>query len=617
MTRTGSAAGALALGLLFGSAAVAAELEFYQTVAHAEVGVEDTFEFSVVAINAPEDAVLRLPKLDGFEVLSNTPVKQTSIQVTGAGTQVQRINKRVLVLRPTRTGALTIPPSQLEADGEVHRSSPIEVVVKPGRLLDRRADRRRGSDPFRNFPFGGLPGFDEPTELPGTRIPRSDSDLFVRTIVDRKQVYIGEQVTMSVYVFSRVDLSSVDTVTLPKLDGFWSEDTDSPTQLMPEQRTVEGVPYRAYLLKRKALFPTRAGTLDISPAEADITTGYLFAGHRVHRVGNAVEIEVKPLPAGAPTGFSATNVGRWQLTVEASADQVRLGEPVTLRLAVEGRGNIKNLELPKVSVPSGLRLYEPTTTDRVSANRGQLGGRRLLEYLLMPSQTGSFTLPGLALSFFDPETGRYEATRTEPITFTVLPGGPGPDAVAAGPTAGSLSAEEPKNVLAAGGLRPLRHQADFGRPGRPAWESPWFAPALAAPLAAWLALGLLGLVRQRLTKDPEGRRRRQQARAARERLKGAQRLAGAGETAEFYGEVERAVHQFIGSRFEVNPTGLTQRQLDERLAAAGIPDARRAQLGSLLERCEMGRYGGMGADARERRRALEDAAALMETLDRP
>ena len=145
-------------------------------------------------------------------------------------------------------------------------------------------------------------------------IPRGDSDLFLRASLDKDEVYVGEQATLSLYIYSRVDLSSVDAVTMPKLEGFWSEDVESPTQLSGEQKIVNGIPYRAYLLRRRALFPVKPGTLTITPAEADITTGFLFAGHRVHRVANALKVKVKPLPPGAPAGMANANVGSWQLS---------------------------------------------------------------------------------------------------------------------------------------------------------------------------------------------------------------------------------------------------------------------------------------------------------------
>ncbi len=609
MRRTGSASAMAVLLVLASSASFGAEgFEFFQTADRTEVGTEDTFRLEVVMKNAPADAELRLPPLDDFEVLSKSPMSETSVQITNGRTQVQRSTRYVLVLRAKRTGRFRIAPARLVTEEKTHRTEGLQITVRQGSVgpaPDAQAqNRRRRPDPFRDFGlFGGSP--DE-------QIPTTDSDLFLRTHVDDRSVYVGEQVTMSVFVFSRVDLSSVDTVNLPRLEGFWSEDIDSPSQLSGEQRVINGIPYRAYLLKRKALFPTRAGTLKIEPVEADITTGYLFAGHRVHRKGNPVEIEVKPLPPGAPANFSSTNVGRWRISAEAVPTRVRLGEPITLRVAVEGQGNLKNLTVPSLGAPASFRVYDPTTTDKVTHRNDALGGKRVQEYLVMPSQTGTFTLPPLSLPFFNPDTGSYEVVQTEALTIQVEPGTAGNAPVAQGsapvPTA---TPEGPRNVLAANGLRPLRHEARFEAATTVLWERPWFLPAVLSPFAAWAALGLVGLLRSRFGREDRSALERKQARAARKRLHAAESLKTGGSTEAFYGEVEKALVSFLEAKLRISIVGLTRDALAERMAEAGIATELRQRIAAVLELCEMGRYAPGLGDASARERILDDAEAAM------
>src|SRR5262249_24593631 len=152
---------------------------------------------------------------------------------------------------------------------------------------------------------------------------------------------------------------SVDAVTMPKLDGFWSEDLDSPSQLAAEHRVIGGVPYISYLLRRRALFAVKPGTIEIGPAETDVITGMLFQGRRLHRKGNTLTLKVKPLPKGAEN----LNVGRWRLSREVSQTNVTVGTPVTVTVALEGKGNLKSASMPKLLGPPGLRFYDPSTTD--------------------------------------------------------------------------------------------------------------------------------------------------------------------------------------------------------------------------------------------------------------
>jgi TPR repeat protein len=261
-----------------------------------------------------------------------------------------------------------------------------------------------------------------------------DSDLFLRASLDRDEVLVGEQTTLSLYLYSRVELSSVDDITLPKLEDFWSEEVERPTVLSGEQRTVNGISYRAYLLRRQALFPAKAGTLTITSVEADITTGFLFNGHQVHRVSNELEVKVKPLPPGAPPGFASANVGSWKLSMEVSPASMELGQPFTVRVILDGLGNVTNVTPPKLTAPEGFKVFEPITRNELPPVQKQgLLGRRMQEYMVVPLRAGTFTLPAMEFPSFDLHRRMYDVARTEPVTVTVKGGAGGVAALSSTP----------------------------------------------------------------------------------------------------------------------------------------------------------------------------------------
>lgn len=620
MRRTGSRGplGAVLVGLalLASAPAWAAGLEFYQTVNSEEVGTEDTFVLTVVTVDAPSDAKVKLPRSDDFEVLNSSRSSQRSVSWSSGGpANIQDVTKYVLTMRANRAGNLTIPPAEMTVEGKTHRTESVQISVKPGRLgSSSRAQGgtppSRARDPFANLP-SSLPDPFADEEEDSPSIPRGDSDLFLRSSLDRDEVFVGEQVTLTLHIYSRVDLSSVDSVSMPKLEGFWSEELDSPTQLGSEQKIVGGVPYRVFLLRRRALFPVKAGTLSISAAEADITTGFLFAGHRVHRVSNALKVKVAPLPPGAPQGMSNANVGAWRLSVDVSQTRVELGQPVTVKVILEGSGNVKNVAPPKLTGPASLKIYDPTTTDKVTPVRNKVQGRRVVEYLVMPQRTGTFTLPALEFPFFDARARKYEVARTEPITLTVESSAGSGLPSAATPSKVDDSANEPKNVLTPGGLRPVRYQARFVAPSEPPWKRAYFVPLVAAPLGLLLGFALLGGVRGRLATRSEADRGRQQAKAARKRLVEAEKLQSGADAGAFYTEVEKALHGFLGARLGVPVTGLTRDVIGERMTAVGVAPERRARVLYVLEACDLGRYGG-GGDAAARQQVLDAAVAAME-----
>lgn len=613
MARTGSAL-AIAVLLLAAGPVLGAELEFYMTVDRTRVGTEDTFRCEIVVSNAPEGAVVQFPAPPEFEVLSRGDSTQMSYSVGPGGMgQIKQIRKYTLVMRANRAGTLTIPPAGLQTASRTYKTEAIKLEVVPGRLAP---DPRTQPRPPPANPFGLPPGFpfsdDDFPQLPDPfddepGIPKSDSDLFLRATLDRPEVFVGEQVTLTLLIYSRMDLMGVDSVTMPKLEGFLSQEIASPTNLQPEERSVGGVRYRAYLLRSKALFPLRAGEVSIEPAEADISSvAYPFNQRKLHRKSNALSLKVKPLPAGA------TNVGRWRLSSTVNQTDLPLGEPVQLKVILEGRGNLKAVTLPKLEAPASFRVFDPQQTEKNNVTKNQVGGQRIVEYVLVPQQTGKFELPGLSLQYFDPESQQVETTSTDPITITVRPAGTGAQAIAVPGNDPTQAEPVARNQLVAGGLKSLRHTAKFSAPRDVAWRNPLFLPLAITPLALGLVLGAVAFVRARAGQEDETSRRNKQAKAARKRLAQAEKLAGAGSTTEFYAEVDKALRSFLEARLSRNVTGLTRPQLDEAMVAAKVSEPVRARVLGVFETCDTGRYApGMG-DAAARRRALEDAVHAME-----
>ncbi|HVP62841.1 MAG TPA: BatD family protein [Myxococcaceae bacterium] len=604
MRRTGNHLAAT-VALLLAAPALAADAPVVtQDLDRTEVGTDDIFVLTVRAIDAPAGSSLQLPDVPTVETIGTSRGVQSSIRFGGGGPRVQQISTLTVRLRALKPGRLVLPPAELHASSGVFRSQPVSLMVKPGHVPDPGGGSRARPDPLGTSPFGD--DDENPFDVFRRRQQAAgERDLFLRGELDKKEVYQGEQATLSLWIYARVDLSRVDAVTMPRLDGFWTEDVDTPKELSGETRTVDGVPYRAYLLRRLALFPVKSGPREIGPVEADITTGFLFAGRREHRASQPLTLKVKPLPPGAPAGFQPSAVGAWALSADLTSVRTELGTPVTLRLTVEGRGNVKDLVLPRPVVPPALKLYEPTSTDKTSTVRGRIQGRRTQEFLVLPQQTGTFEIPSLELAYFDPETQRYERSRTGPLTLTVVPG-TGASALAAA----SGRTEEPaaRNVLNAGALRPLRVQAVLDRPPPP-WRRGWFLALMALPPLAFVgALAGQAVQRHRARSDPRGERRRREQRA-RARL-AALRTSGQGiDDAVFSAEVDGAVAELLSLRLGSPVTGLTRETLRARLAAAGAPPELQARVARIQDSCDEVRFAP-GAARMDRAAVLADAEAL-------
>jgi len=574
-----------------------------QDVDRTEVGTEDVFVLTVRASDVPSGSSLQLPDMPTVETIGTSRGTETSIRVDSGGPRVQQVSTLRVRLRAQKPGKLVLLPAELHTSSGVFRSQPVTLTVKAGHVADSGGGRTR-PDPFNTSPFPE--DEDNPFDAFRRRTqPTGERELFLRGELDKKEVYQGEQATLSLWIYARVDLSRVDAVTMPKLDGFWTEDVETPKELTSETRTVDGVPYRAYLLRRLALFPVKSGQREIGPVEADITTGFLFAGRREHRASQPLTLKVKALPPGAPPGFQPSAVGSWTLGSELTSERTELGAPVTLRLTVEGRGNVKDLVLPRPAVPPALKLFDPTTSDKTSTVRSRIQGRRTQEFLVLPQQTGTFEIPAMELAYFDPDTGRYERSRTAPLTLTVVPGA-GSSTLAT--SAGRGDEPTARNVLNATALRPLRVQAELDRP-QPPWRRGWFLALLAFPPLAFVGM-LAGqaVQRHRARSDPRGEQRRREQRA-RARLAALRTSGPRLDDVAFSAEVDGAVAELLSLQLGAPVTGLTREALRARLAEAGAPPELQARVVRIQDACDEVRFAP-GASRIDRAEVLADAEAL-------
>jgi hypothetical protein len=286
---------------------------------------------------------------------------------------------------------------------------------------------------------------------------------------------------------------------------------------------------------------------------------------------------------------------------------VELGTPLTVKVSLEGTGNIRNAELPRLKAPANVRVYDPTNNDKPAIKAGRLGGRRTQEYLVAPQSTGTFTLPALRFEYFDPLAGEYRHAETDPLRIAVVPGEGNADL--AQPPSGGV-----KNVLSGGGLGPLVRRASLETGEGPLWTKRWFWPAVASPPFAWLALALTSAwVRLRRVKleRPDDRRKRK-AKDAAARLRKAEKLKQ-GTASDFYGEVERALGELLEARLKLESpfTGMTREVLSQKMGALDVAPSRQSLVLRVLEHCDQGRFAP-GENVAHRDELLRMAAAAME-----
>lgn len=637
---------AFALGVLFVPALARAQApEISMTADRSTVAVGEVFQLQIRVSTTGQSAIehIQLPALDAFVVEGRSISRPMQFSFGfGQGPVVRQTTVYTFDLKPRQPGRFTLAAVEAQLAGVAYRGQPLTISVVPAGAglppTSLQPVPQTPIDPFGPNPlFPGFPGFPGLTPIPGTpgvpavptipvqplppnasplvpdAIPpegltgaQFDDQLFVRTVLDKPRAYIGEQVTLTVYLYTRVGIRDLDVPQEPSTDGFWVEDLLGPIRRLEFRDQYVGTSrFEVAVIRKMALFPIQAGTITLSPMEvlATASTGGFFGSAQIRRSGVPVNLEVLPLPAeGQPPGFEASNVGRYELEARVDRSAVQAGDAVTLTVTVRGDGNLRNLRLPSLASAPGLRIYDPQVHDSIAPRGDVIGGERRVEYLVIPEAAGRWDVPVPSLSFFDPAAREYRTRAPAPIRITVT-GSAGQIADAAPRAQGQSE-------------RTIRLSSDLRRRAPRLYETPWFVVAVAVPPLAYLGLLVGSALAGRRRERREKTRPRRAAAAARRILAGAEQARRAGDATACFAAVARGLHLFLEERLQRPVGGLTMEELRRTLEERGFPDELVERLVGELENCDFARFTPEGGRAREMTECLDRARGLVEELDR-
>src|SRR5262249_3224109 len=103
---------------------------------------------------------------------------------------------------------------------------------------------------------------------------------------------------------------------------------------------IGGVPWEVQALEKKALFPLRAGALDIGPMRATFVEGR-GRGTPLAREGQPITLHVAEPPlAGRAIGYQIGDVGSYNLSATVDPRTAEIGGAVAVTVSLSGLGNV-------------------------------------------------------------------------------------------------------------------------------------------------------------------------------------------------------------------------------------------------------------------------------------
>ena len=570
-----------------------------------EVGDLIQFRVEVEAAQMGSVSAPQVPTPDGLQLTGSTSSTSMSVNIVNGEMTTKRTTTYVFSFRAQRVGTHVLGPAQLAHEGKTLRSDQVRVEVA----------KRSGRPQTRPAPSTGR-------SMGQADIQEIEQNLFLQAIPEKRMVYVGEQVGVTYKLFTRYDLRNVQYGQVPTFTGFWTETVFDAQRLDMQREVVDGRAFNTALLKRLALFPTTAGkhTLEQLEVNCEIIAGRRSRGlfdfdpfntfdtQQVRVRSGDIEIEVIPLPAGAPKGFGGT-VGQFEMRAEAIPNTVKAGDPVAVKVVVQGAGNLHAIVEPVRPERSGFKFYDPKTHLETRKQGTRISGQKTFEYVAIPQRAGQVILPPFTLAYFDPVQKLYKTVQTKPITLHVTPGEQMPQPV------DGLPGEE---VRALGSdiryIKPDRmHLADQGLL---LYQRSGFWLLQLIPVFGVAGAYLYRRHRVRLEGDVAYARRRRSRSEAQRRLGEAKGFMEAGDSAGFHGEVHRSLAQFVADRTNRAAAGLTADQIGAVLVDHGVDAQVIAGVQEVFDQCDQARFAPGQISAAQMQALFAQTEELIGALER-
>jgi hypothetical protein len=471
-------------------------------------------------------------------------------------------------ITPRKTGEFIIPELVADVGGLQLTNQPLKLTVTP------------------------------PNAPPPEAVNSGSEVAFMKLTLPEKEVYPGEVLAARLDVYLRDDVQNFGNFqfTGTPANGF----TIGKMVQGPKQRVQIGNRIYTDIPILLALTTGKVGPVSVGPFTAsavivvpspdrrrDVFDRLIGEQRQVSFATDTLNMKSLPLPTeGAPANFNGA-VGDYTMNVTAGPTNVAVGDPITMRVQISGRGALDALTLPDQPAWRDFKAYPPTQNLKTTDQLG-IEGVKTFEQIVTPQNTDVHELPAFSFSVFDPGAKTYRTLTQPPVQLAVHSGGTTPAPVIAATKAANSQTPPPQDIL------PIKEQfGAFTPAGPPLLTQPAFLAAQSLPVLAWLAAFVWRKRTDNLANNPRLRRQRRVAGLIQSGLSDLRRLAAENNSAEFFATLFRLLQEQLGERLDCPSSSITEAVIDERLVPLGAPEPVLAGLRELFQLCNQARYAPM------------------------
>lgn len=552
--------------------------------APSQVGVGQPFTYSIT-LNQ-EASQIYATDFSNFNVL-NGPMSSSSSSITMINGKTTQSSSYVYsyTLAAKKEGTFTIPSASFKVDSKTVKSNAVTIKVVHGSTQTQNNPRDRRSQ--QNISF-------------------NEKDVFIKAFASKSTPFIGEQViiTHKLYIGPSVNGGyRVDNINIPSQNGLWSYTLGDPKANTPQTiEVIDGKRFTVYEIRKTAVFPQKAGDITVTPMEMKFTARVIsqqssgdpffdqfFGGqsardYTLNLQSNNVKLNVKDLPkSNQPENFSGLS-GNFTIKALLSRDKLKTNDATNLTITVSGSGNLQHIEDLNLVFPTGLDVTDPKITDNINTSGNSVSGTRIFEYVIIPRNTGTFTLPSPTFSYFDLNTQSYKTITALSFTLTVEKG--------TGENYVSAASNQQKIKMLGNDIRFIKTTKNSLKKGsqEPFFGSPLYYSLFIFPLVLFIVFLIIRRKQIEYYSNVALIKNKKAKKVAQKNLKNGLKLLKLNQKDPFYIEISRALWGYLSNKYHIPLAQLSMESVENKLKEKGIAEDMIRQFIETLEQCEYARF---------------------------
>ena len=595
--RLGCAVFVALIGFLNG--ALAKEVPFEVSVDRNKISLGEQIELNLTFNGTQNVPSWELPVIDGIQSRYLGPSTRMSI-VNG---RVTSSITHVYTLAPLKAGSYKIGPLKFDYNADTYTSNVITLEVVAGQVPVAAS-----------FPAQDV-----------TVAQDINDRIFLVLKAAKDKAYINELVPLTIKLY--VNQLGIRDIQYPEFthEGFSKTEFE---QSRPYQEMKDSVPY-AVIEFSASVFGMRPGDFNVGPAtlkcnlivkkqtrkqssagfdsffDSDFFDNFFdrYQMYPLSLKSAEAPMTVLPLPEeNKPENFTGA-IGDFTLEVAAGPTEVNVGDPITLKMTVQGEGNFNTVDIPKFPAGSDFKIYEPQIK--------QEKDKKSFEQIIMPLNDLVREIPQVSLSFFNPKSGQYQVITKGPFPVVVAKPKGQEEAKIIEPK-GQATLRTQEEVLGRDIIYIKEDAGDVRPKGSALYRNKLFLWFQFIPFLALLAFSLMHKRSKKLKSDLRYARQLLAPRKAKEGIRSAKACLARKNVREFYDCVFGAIQDYLGDKFHLPSQGITGSIIDEFFAGKSIPEYVLQKLRDIFEECDMARYAVSGLSPEDMQETLKK---LQEVID--